>query len=194
MKLFYAKTLGAKLFFLAGCLMLINAIVLWLRVLNDYAIPIIWAAIPAILSLGLSVFGLFKLYAKALKNTEVMAKTGAGFALLSLGCLCLAAFWIFTVLVFGDGVLEPTPQGLLLLIGIFMVTMILAFISNVAAFYQHKDTRVIAYLLILPVSMWLLMLIVGMIKGMSVGLSLDHYTNVVIALSFLALGKQLCED
>jgi hypothetical protein len=39
--------------------------------------------------------------------------------------------------------------------------------------------------------MWGIMLVVGTIRGMEVGLSLDYYANGIIAAAFLALGVTL---
>jgi hypothetical protein len=181
----------SRFFIIAGSFMLINTAFLWLRFYSNYQLSILWAAIPAIIALAFGVFGLLKLYPLASNNPPLMAKSGAGFAVLACGSLSLAAIWIFSASVFGEGIPEPTPQGLLVLIAIFMITMVLAFFSNAIAFLIHSAQRKIGYLLTVPVAMWAIMLVVGAIKGIEVGLSLDYYTNPIIAAAFLALGFTL---
>jgi hypothetical protein len=143
------------------------------------------------IGLASAVFGLFKLYARASVNAPLVAKSGAGFSLLSSASLGIAALWIFAVSVFCGGMPEQQPQWFLVLIAIFMITMILAFASNAIAFLLYSPQRNIGYLLMVPLAMWAIMLVVSTIKGMEVGLSLDFYTNGVIAAAFLALGFTL---
>jgi hypothetical protein len=181
----------SRFFIIAGSFMLINTAFLWIRFYSNYQLSILWAAIPAIIALASGVFGLLKLYTRASVNAPLMAKSGAGFALLACGSLSLAAIWIFSVSVFGEGMPEQQPQWFLVLIAIFMVAMVLAFFSNAIAFLLHSAQRKVGYLLTVPLAMWTLMLVVGVIKGMEVGLSLDYYTNAVIAAAFLALGISL---
>ena len=63
--------------------MLINTMFLWIRFYSDYQLSILWAAIPAIIGLEASVFGLLKLYPRVSSNAPLVAKSGAGFALLA---------------------------------------------------------------------------------------------------------------
>ncbi|MBQ4851801.1 hypothetical protein [Pseudoalteromonas sp. MMG012] len=78
--------------------------------------------------------------------------------------------------------------------GLFMVAVVLAFLCYAIAFLRCEAQRKIGYLLSVPVTMWALMLVVGSIKGMEAGLSLDYYTNAVISVTFLALGFSLRKD
>ena len=181
----------SRLFIIAGSFMLINTAFLWIRFYSNYQLSILWAAIPAIIGLAFSVFGLLKLYPQVSINAPRIAKSGAAFAILACASLIIAALWIFADSVFGEGVSEQRSQGLLVLIAIFMVAMVLAFFSNAIAFLRHSVQRKVGYLLTVPLATWLIMLVVGSIKGMEVGLSLDYYTNAVIAAAFLALGFTL---
>jgi hypothetical protein len=134
------------------------------------------------------VFGLLKLYPRASINASLIGKIGAGFSLLALASLSLVALWIFVVSVFGEGMQEQQSQWLLVLIAIFMLAMILAFFTNAIAFLRFSTQQQVGYLLTVPLAMWFIMLVVGVIKGMERGLSLDFYTNPVIGTAFLALG------
>jgi hypothetical protein len=178
----------SRFFAIAGCLMLINTLLLWIRYYSNYQLSILWPAVPAITGLASSVFGLLKLYPRVSIHAPLIAKSGAGFALLALASLSLVALWIFVVSVFGEGMSGQKNQGMLVLIAIFMVAMILSFFSNAMAFLRFSAQQKVGYLLIVPLAMWLIMLVVGAIKGMERGLSLDYYTNAVIAAAFLALG------
>lgn len=178
----------SRFFIIAGSLMLINTILLWLRHYSNYQLSILWPAIPAITGLASSVFGLLKLYPRASINAPRIAKCAASFALLALTSLSLVALWIFVVSVFGEGMSGQQNQWLIMLIAVFMVAMILAFLSNAVAFLRFSGQQKVGYLLTVPLAMWLLMLVVGAIKGMDRGLSLDFYTNAVIAVAFFALG------
>ncbi len=171
--------------------MLINTALLWIRLYSGYQLSILWPAVPAILALAFSVFGLLKLYSRAAINAPQLAKAGAGFALLASMSLGIAAIWIFSLTVFGEGMPQPAPQGLLMLIAIFMIAMVLAFSINTFAFIRDATQRKVGYLLMVPVAMWATMLVVGVISGMEVGLSLDFYTNAVIGVAFLVLGYTL---
>lgn len=182
---------GSRFFTIAGCFMLINTTLLWTRYYSNHELSILWAAIPAIIGLASSVFGLFRLYPLASASAPLVAKIGAAFALLAGASLSLAVIWIFAVSVFGEGIPEPAPQGLLVLIAIFMLAMVLTFISNAIAFLRHSGQRKVGYLLTVPLAMWAIMLVVAAIKGMEVGLSLDYYTNAIIGAAFLALGFSL---
>jgi len=181
----------SRIFIISGCFMLINTVFLWIRFYSNDQLSILWAAIPAIIALASGVLGLLKLYKSASIMSPIVAKSGAGFALLACASLSLATIWIFVLSIFGEGMPEPAPQGMLMLIAVFMVSMVLAFFSNAIAFLLHSKQRKIGYLLSVPIAMWTTMLVVGAIKGMEVGLSLDYYTNAVIAAAFLALGLTL---
>lgn len=181
----------AHFFIVAGSFMLINTAFLWIRYYSNFQLSILWAAIPAIIGLASGVLGLFKLYPRASVFAPLLAKSGAAFALLAGASLGLAAIWIFAVSVFAGGIPEPAPQGILGLIAVFMLAMVLAFLTNAIAFLLPTNQRKIGYLLTVPLAMWGLMLVVSMIKGMEVGLSLDFYTNAIIAAAFLGLGLTL---
>jgi hypothetical protein len=181
----------ARFFFIAGSFMLINALFLWLRHYSNYQLSILWPAIPAITGLTSSVFGLLKLYPRVSIGAPVIAKSGICFTLLALASLSLVAVWILVVSVFGDGMQEQQSQWLLMLIVIFMVAMVLAFFTNAIAFLRFSELQKVGYLLTVPLAMWFIMLMVGVMKGMERGLSLDFYTNPVIGLTFLVLGFTL---
>lgn len=176
------------LFFAAGSFMLINLAALWLRIYSDSGLSIVWAAIPGIIGFAASVIGLLKLYSRVAFEAPRLARSGAGFALVSGAALGIAAIWIFAISVFGGGISGSPPSGILALIGIFIVSMVIAFICNAAAFLIENSSRSIGLLLLVPVTSWSVMLVVGMIKGLEVGLSLDIYLNGVIALAFLLTG------
>jgi len=171
--------------------MLINTLFLWLRHYSNYQMSILWPAIPAITGLAFSVFGLLKLYPRVTIHSPLVAKSGAGFSLLALTSLSVVALWIFVVSVFGEGMQEPQSQWLLVLIVLFMVAMIIAFFTNAIAFLRIRTQQKVGYLLTAPLAMWFIMLVVGVVKGMERGLSLDFYTNPVIGAAFLALGFTL---
>lgn len=183
-----------RVFIIAGVFMAINTALLWIRFLSDLQLSILWPAIPGIIGLASGVFGLLMLYPRASANAPWLAKSGAAFALLAAASLSLAAIWIFAVSVFGAGVPEPVPQGVLALIGIFIIAMVLAFSSDAFAFLLSSSQRKIGYLLTVPLAMWALMLIVSVASGVTVGLSLDFYTNAIIAASFIGLGFVLKEN
>ena len=71
--------------------------------------------------------------------------------------------------------------------------MVLAFLGNAVAFLRKTGQRKIGYLLMVPISMWVLMLAISISMGPGVGLSLDFYTNAMIAASFIGLGIVLKE-
>ena len=181
----------SRLFVIAGSFMLINTLMLWVRMLSGYQLSILWAAIPAIIALATSVVGLLKLYPRIATQAPMMAKAGAGFALLACVSLGTAAAWIFVSSVFGDGMPAQRSQWFLLLIEIFMSAMVFAFLCNAVAFIRRGSQQKLGYLLSVPLLMWLIMLVVGVIKGMEAGLSLDFYTNGVIGVAFLTLGVVL---
>lgn len=181
----------SRFFTIAGSFMLINTLLLWVRYYSNYQLSILWPAIPAITGLASSVFALLKLYPRVAAIAPLIAKIGAGFVLLALGSLSIVALWIFVVSVFGEGMSEQQNQGLIVLIAIFMVAMVLAFLNNAIAFLVFSTQQKIGYLLAVPLAMWFIMLMVGAIKGMERGLSLDYYTNAVIGVAFLALGFTL---
>jgi hypothetical protein len=108
------------------------------------------------------------------------------FAIASGAALCAAAIWLFGILIFSGGFSEP-PAGVLALIGVFIVSMVIAFICYAVAFLWSSSKN-IGYLLMVPVASWGLMLIVGIIKGLEVGLTLDLYTNGLIAVAFVVIG------
>lgn len=181
----------SRLFIIAGSFMLINTVLLWTRHYSDYQLSILWPAIPAIAGLASSVFALLKLYPRVAVIAPLIAKIGAGFVLVALGSLSIVALWIFVVSVFGEGMSGQQNQGIIILIAIFMVAMVLAFLNNAIAFLVFGTQQKIGYLLTIPLAMWFIMLTVGVIKGMERGLSLDFYTNAVIGIAFLALGLTL---
>jgi len=183
--------LDSRFFIIAGCFMLINTLLLWLRHYSNYELSILWPAIPAITGLACSVFGLLKLYPRVTLYSPLVAKSGAGLSLLALASLSFVALWIFVVSVFGEGMQKQQSQWLLVLIALFMVAMILAFFTNAIAFLGIRTQQKVGYLLTVPLAMWFLMLVIGVIKGMERGLSLDFYTNPVIGAAFLALGFTL---
>jgi len=176
------------IFFAAGSFMLVNVVCLWMRYISDFRLSILWAAIPGIIAFAASVIGLLRLYPRISSKSPSLARSGAGFALVASAALCMAAIWIVVVSVFAGGISEPPPNGILALAGIFIVAMVIAFICNAIAFLINSYSRNIGYLLAIPVASWSAMLFVGMIKGMEAGLSLDLYTNGLIAASFLSLG------
>jgi hypothetical protein len=182
------------LFFVAGSFMLVNVTFLWIRVHSDFTLSIIWAAIPGIIAFTASIIGLFKLYPRISSKTPWLARSGAGFALTAGTALGIAAIWILFMAIFAGGISEPPPNGILALIGIFILSMVIAFVCNAVAFLMDSSTRNMGYLLIIPVASWALMLSIGIIKGMETGLSLDLYTNGIIAVAFLLIGHLLRKD
>ncbi|WP_100643636.1 hypothetical protein [Alteromonas facilis] len=188
---FEASRWGSRLFIIAGFFMLLNTALLWIRLYSEQQMSILWPAIPAITAFTFSVLGLLKLYSRISSHVPLFAMGGAGFALLSCLSLGLAVVWILYMSVVGGGMPEQQPVGFLLLIATFMVSMILSFLSNAIAFLKHQSQRKVGLLLTVPVAMWGIMLLVGILQGMEIGLGLDYYTNAVIAASFLALGFTL---
>lgn len=177
----------AILFFFAGSLMLVNVAMLWIRYYSDSQLSILWAAVPGITAFTASIIGLFKLYPRISSEAPWLARGGAAFALTAGAALCIAAIWIFGIAMLSGGFSGP-PNGVLALIGVFIVSMVLAFICYAVAFLIYSSSKNIGYLLMVPVASWALMLIVGAIKGLEVGLTLDLYTNGLIAGAFIFIG------
>src|SRR5688572_3770705 len=171
--------------------MLANVMFLWIRVSSDFKLSILWAAIPGIIGFTASVFGLLKLYPRISSEKPWLARSGAGFALAAGTALFIAALWILGTSIFAGGISGSPPSAVLALIGIFIVSMVIAFICNAAAFLMVSSLRNIGYLLMVPVASWALMLIVGVIKGLEAGISLDLYTNGLIAVAFFSIGVLL---
>lgn len=177
------------LFFSAGILMLVNVAFLWIRYYSNVQLSILWAAVPGIFALTASIIGLLKLHPRVSSTkTPWLAHSGAGFALMAGVALSIATIWIFSIALFSGGISEPLPNGVQALIGVFLVAMVMAFIFNAAAFLINSSSRNIGYLLMVPVASWGLMFIVGIINGLESGLSLDQYTNGLIAVAFLSIG------
>lgn len=185
------KQFDSIMFFVASGFLAINVISLWVRLLSDLQLSILWAAIPGIIAFAASVIGLLKLYPKISSEAPWLSRGSAGFALAASVALCAAAIWILGASVFAGGISEPPPKGILALAGIFMVSMVVAFIFNAVAFLMSRTSKSIGYLLLVPVACWCVMLVVGMIKGMEAGTSLDIYTNGIIAVAFLSIGFML---
>lgn len=176
-------------FFSAGILMLVNVAFLWIRYYSNIQLSILWAAVPGIFALTASIIGLLKLHRRiSSTGTPWLAHSGAGFALLAGVALCIAAIWIFGMALFPGRVSEPLPNGIQALTGIFVVSMVMAFIFNAAAFLINSSSPNIGYLLMVPVVSWGLMVVAGIINGLESGLALDLYTNGPIAVSFLSIG------
>lgn len=182
-----SKQWDAILFFTAGIFMVVNVTFLWIRVYSDFQLSILWAAIPGIIGFAASVFGLLKLYPRISSERPWLARSGAGFALAAGTALFIAALWILGTSIFAGGISGSPSSAVLALIGIFIVSMVVAFICNAVAFLMVGSLRNFGYLLMVPVASWALMLVVGVIKGLEVGLSLDLYTNGLIALAFLSI-------
>lgn len=178
-------------FFAAGIFMFVNVVALWVRFYSEFRLSIAWAAVPGIIGLAASVIGLFKLYPHVASRKPLLARCGAGFCLVAGSALCMAAIWVFAASVFGNGISVPPPNGVLALIGIFIVSMVIAFILNAVAFLVDDPSRSLGYLLLAPVGLWGVMLVVGMLNGPEAGLSLDLYTNGFIAAAFLLIASAL---
>lgn len=185
------KQWHSTMFFVAGGFLAINVFSLWVRLLSESKLSILWAAIPGIIAFAASVIGLLKLYPIISPEAPWLSRGGAGFALTASVALCAAAIWILGASVFAGGISEPPPKGILALAGIFIVSMVVAFIFNAVAFLISRASKSIGYLLLVPVTCWCVMLVVGMIKGMEAGTSLDIYTNGIIAVAFLLIGISL---
>lgn len=135
------------MFFVAGGFLAINVISLWVRLLSDLQLSILWAAIPGIFAFAASVIGLLKLYPRISSEAPWLSRGGAGFALTASVALCAAAIWILAASLFAGGISESPPKGILALAGIFMVSMVVAFIFNAVAFLISRASRSIGYLL-----------------------------------------------
>jgi len=175
------------LFFSAGILMLVNVVSLWIRYYSNFQVSILWAAVPGIIAFTASIIGLLKLYPRISSHTPWLARSGAAFALTAAAALCMAAIWICFA-IFSGGISGSPPNGVQALIGVFIVSMVIAFICNAVAFLIDGHAKHIGYLLMVPIVSWGLILTVGIIKGLEFGLSLDLYTNGFIAVSFLLIG------
>ncbi|WKD48916.1 hypothetical protein [Microbulbifer spongiae] len=182
------KQRSSTLFVVAGSLMLVNVVFLWIRLVSDFQLSILWAAIPAMIALATSIIGLFTLYPLIALETPWLARSGAGSALVAGVALCMAALWILGATLFGSGLSDPLAAGLMACIGVFIVAMVSAFICYAIAFLTASASGKLGFLLAVPVVSWGVILVVGMIKGLQVGLSLDYYTNAFIAAAFLAIG------
>ena len=117
-----------------------------------------------------------------------MARSGAGFAFTACVALSITAIWIFSIAIFVGEISEHLPGGVMALIGVFMVSMAIAFICYATAFLIYGSSQGIGYLLMVPVVSWVLMLVVGIKEGLQVGLRLDLYTNGFIAVAFIFIG------
>lgn len=180
------------LFLSAGLLMLVNVALLWVRYYSTFQLSILWTAVPGILGLTASIIGLLTLRLRLSSNmTPWLARAGAGFALLAAVALCIAAIWIFSMVLFLGGLSEPTPDAVQTLIGIFVGSMVMAFALNAAAFLVNGSSQTIGYLLMVPVASWGFMLFVGITSGLQSGLSLDLYANGLIAAAFWGIGFRL---
>lgn len=186
--------LDSTLFMVAGSFMMVNVIVLWLRYLSILQLSILWAAIPGIIALTASIIALFKLYPRISFKAPRLTKCGAGFAILAGAALSIAAIWIFGTAIFTGEIPEPIPNGILGLIGVFVLSLVFAFISYALAFIFYSTSPGIGFLLIIPVASWGLILLVGVMEDLREGLKLDLYTNFFIAVSFLLLGLLLKKD
>ncbi|MEC4090270.1 hypothetical protein [Pseudoalteromonas rubra] len=172
----------ARFFLIAGGFMLINTLCLWARHFSGYQLSILWPAIPAIIGLASSVLGLYKLHPRIVSQAPKLAKWGAGFALAALLALSIGACWVIASAVLGD---TARGAGMQALIGLFMVAMVGAFICNALVCLRDSASRTLGTALSVPVVCWSLMLLVGVISGPEVGLSLDFYTNGLLALAFV---------
>jgi hypothetical protein len=186
--------LDSILFLVAGSFMMVNVIVLWLKYLSIIQLSVLWAAIPGIVALTASIIALFKLYPRISSNAPRLTSGGAGFAVLAGAALSIATIWIFGTVIFDGHIPEPLPSGILALIGIFVVSLVIAFICYALAFLIYSSSRGIGILLLVPVASWCVILVAGIIKSFTVGLTLDLYTNIFIAVSFLTLGFLLRKD
>jgi hypothetical protein len=179
------------LFFAAGSFMLVNVVSLWVMNYSNTQISLLWAAIPGIVALTASIIGLFTLYPRISSQAPWLARCGVGFALIAGASLCMAAIWIFGIEIFLGKISEHLPGGVMALIGVFMVSMAIAFICYATAFLIYGSSQGIGYLLMVPVVSWVLMLVVGITEGLLVGLRLDLYTNGFIAVAFIFIGLLL---
>lgn len=172
-------------FFIAGIFMLMNVIALWAIYYSDGNLHLLWAAVPGIIANLANVVGLFLLYPRISSKTPRLARSGAGFALIAGAAVSIAAIWLFGHVLFTGGFPVPTPNGVLALIAIFLLSLIVAFFCNAVAFLIDGSLRSIGYLLLVPVASWAAIVGVGAVKGMEVGLSLDFYTNALVSLALL---------
>ncbi|MCG7536102.1 hypothetical protein [Pseudoalteromonas sp. OOF1S-7] len=185
------KQWDARFFLMAGGCMLINTLCLWARHFSGYQLSILWPAIPAIIGLGASVLGLYALYPRIVLHTPRLAKWGAGFALSSLVALSIGACWVIASALLGDA---TRGVGMQALIGVFMIAMVGAFICNAIACLRDPASRALGLALSIPVVCWSLMLLVGMLYGAEMGLSLDFYTNGLLALAFVWASRVIRSD
>ncbi|MCO7190157.1 MULTISPECIES: hypothetical protein [unclassified Pseudoalteromonas] len=181
----------ARFFLIAGGFMLINTLCLWARHFSGYQLSILWPAIPAIIGLASSVLGLYKLHPRIASRAPKLAKWGAGFALSSLVALSIGACWVIASALLGDA---TRGVGMQALIGVFMIAMVGAFICNAIASLRDPASRALGLALSIPVVCWSLMLLAGMLYGAEVGLSLDFYTNGLLALAFVWASRVIRSD
>ena len=88
------------MFLVAGSFLMVNVLELWLRYLSIFQLSILWAAIPGIVTLTVSIIALFKLYPRISSNAPRLTKGGAGFAILAVAALSIAAVRIFGTAIF----------------------------------------------------------------------------------------------
>lgn len=182
---------AAGIFFMAGSAMLVNVIFLWVRFYTDFRLSILWAAIPGIVAFVASIIGLITLYPRLTDQAPWLARGGFGLAMVASAAICIASLWLMGAFLLGAGIPEPLPVGFLALTGIFLMAMVLSFICTAAACLIDDSSRIVGYLLTVPVALWGIMLVVGAIHGLESGLSLDYYTNGPISLAFLGIGFSL---
>ncbi|WP_206074721.1 hypothetical protein [Pseudoalteromonas rubra] len=171
--------------------MLLNTLCLWARHFSGYQLSILWPAIPAIIGLGASVLGLYALHSRIGSHSPRLARWGAGFALVAVLALSAGACWVMVSAVLGD---TTRGTGMQALIGVFMIAMVGAFICNALACLRIPASRLLGLALSIPVACWSLMLLVGVIYGAEVGLSLDFYTNALLAVAFWLASRALSAE
>lgn len=179
------------LFFAAGGLLLVQVLLIGLRKYHIGSFSELWIAPPAIAALVAGLGGLIGLHSRLALHAPRLAGAGSGIALLAAGMLGVASAWIVGRAVLG-GIPQPLPAWFLAMIAGFMIAFMLSFaVSGLAGLCGAGALRTIGCLLLAPVVSWSAILIVGFSTNFGDALKLDFYTNGIISLAFLAIGRVL---
>lgn len=180
--------LSRPAFITAGLLMLVQVCIIGLRRYGLDFIPEWWAAPPAIGAVVATILGLVTLYSRTYGHASRLAFASVGMGVTSGILLCVTALWLVLDVLEG-GVMPPLlPKSVQGAVALFMMTFVIALLLSAAACRKTKATRVIGFLLLVPVFAWCLILGVALMLTMSDALKLDFYTNGAIAAAFIAIG------
>jgi|GEM_PF-6343769 len=182
------EPLSRPVFISAGLLMLVQVFIIGLRRHGMDFVPEWWAAPPAIGAVVATILGLITLYSRTHGHASRLAFASVCMGVTSGILLCTTALWFVFDALEGGAIPKLRPTSVQGAIALFMVTFIIALLLSAAACLRTKATRVIGFLLLVPVFAWCLILGVALMSSMSDALKLDFYTNGAIAAALIATG------